>query len=176
MRLLSQADSAYSYNLLSHPVCRRPARQWSGRGPWRPGGARHCTNDLDARDHARSACPGSMAGGMGAPAPITTTNPRSPAGPRPSRSLSAPAGGIVLASAVRSRLMPSASPIAGARGAGRAERGGDMSDGAAGRRTRARRSGSDAGFLSKWRQVSTVPAVRAGLSCGLRGVCGWARA
>ncbi|WP_393098841.1 hypothetical protein [Streptomyces sp. LN325] len=22
---------------------------WSGRGSWRPGGARHCTNDLDAR-------------------------------------------------------------------------------------------------------------------------------
>jgi hypothetical protein len=40
-------------------------------------------------------------------------------------------------------------PLAGARGAGRAERGGDRSDGAAGRRTRARRSVGDAGSLMR---------------------------
>nr|BFD83578.1 hypothetical protein StreXyl84_29790 [Streptomyces sp. Xyl84] len=40
---------------------------WSGRGPWRPGGARHCTNDLDARGRVCSALPGSTADGMGAP-------------------------------------------------------------------------------------------------------------
>lgn len=39
---------------------------WSGRGSWRPGGARHCTNDLDAMGRVCSALPGSMADGMGA--------------------------------------------------------------------------------------------------------------
>jgi hypothetical protein len=38
------------------------------------------------------------------------TNARSPAGPPPSRSRSAPAGGIVLTPAVRDHLMPPASP------------------------------------------------------------------
>jgi hypothetical protein len=47
-------------------VRQRPV-PWSGRGSWRPGGARHCTNDLDARGRVCSALPGSMAGGMGAP-------------------------------------------------------------------------------------------------------------
>jgi hypothetical protein len=39
----------------------------SGRGSWRPGGARHCTNDLDAMGRVFSALPGSMADGMRAP-------------------------------------------------------------------------------------------------------------
>jgi len=42
---------------------------WSGRGSWRPGGARHCTNDLDARGRVCSALPGSMVVGMEAPHP-----------------------------------------------------------------------------------------------------------
>ncbi|SED53379.1 hypothetical protein SAMN05216489_03707 [Streptomyces sp. 3213] len=40
---------------------------WSGRGSWRPGGARHCTNDLDAMGRVCSALPGSMVVGMEAP-------------------------------------------------------------------------------------------------------------
>jgi hypothetical protein len=31
---------------------------WSGRGSWRPGGARHCTNDLDASLGANVATAG----------------------------------------------------------------------------------------------------------------------
>jgi hypothetical protein len=79
---------------------------------------------------------------------------RSPAGPRLSRSLSAPAGGIVLASAVRSCLKLSG--CASWARAALAERGGDGSDGAAGRRTRARRSGSDAGSLEDVEKVWTA--------------------
>jgi hypothetical protein len=62
-----------------HPVCRRPARLWSGRGSWRPDGARHCTNDLDARGRVCSALPGSMAYGMGASS-HATNNARTPTG------------------------------------------------------------------------------------------------
>lgn len=40
---------------------------WSGRGSWRPGGARHCTNDLDAMGRVCSALPGSTVDGMGVP-------------------------------------------------------------------------------------------------------------
>lgn len=47
-----------------HPVCLRPTRLWSGRGSRRQGGARYCTNDLDALGRGCSALPGSMAGGM----------------------------------------------------------------------------------------------------------------
>lgn len=65
---------------------------WCGRGSGRQGGARHCTNDLDALGRVCSALPGSMAGGMEAPTP-TTTLLHPPAVPPPSRSLSAPAGG-----------------------------------------------------------------------------------
>ena len=65
-----------------HPVCLRPALLWSGRGSGRQGGARHCTNDLDALGRDCSALPGSMAGGMGAPA-LATTKP-APAGRAPS--------------------------------------------------------------------------------------------
>jgi hypothetical protein len=43
--------------------------------------------------------------------PLTATNPPAPAGPCPSRSLSAPAGGIVLTSAVRFHLAPPASKL-----------------------------------------------------------------
>ncbi len=64
---------------------------------------------------------------------------------------------------VQSRLMPPASPLVGARGAGRAERGGDRSDGAARRRTRARRSGSEAGCLELVEKVVTQSRV-AGVS------------
>src|SRR5581483_10740730 len=34
-----------------HPVCRRPTRSGGGRGLPGPGGARHCTNDLDPGGH-----------------------------------------------------------------------------------------------------------------------------
>lgn len=51
----------------SHPVCRRPTRMWSGRGAWRPGGARHCTYDLDARTRVRSACLGRWQAGWEPP-------------------------------------------------------------------------------------------------------------
>lgn len=40
---------------------------WSGRGSGRQGGARHCTNDLDALGRDCSALPGTTAGGMAAP-------------------------------------------------------------------------------------------------------------
>jgi hypothetical protein len=40
---------------------------WSGRGSWRPGGARHCTNSLDAMGRVCSALCGSTLYGMGAP-------------------------------------------------------------------------------------------------------------
>lgn len=39
---------------------------WSGRGSGRQGGARHCTNDLDALGRDCSALPGSKVVGMGA--------------------------------------------------------------------------------------------------------------
>lgn len=63
-------------------------------------------------------------------------------------------------------------PLVGARGAGRAKRGGDTSDGAAGSRTRTRRSSSGAGPSRKWRQASTplgvgLSQVRAARSLGV---------
>jgi len=70
--------------LSSHPVRRRPTRMWSGRGSWRPGGARHCTNDLDAMGRVCSALPGSMADGMGAPT-LATMCPRPGTAPPPTR-------------------------------------------------------------------------------------------
>jgi hypothetical protein len=67
-------------------------------------------------------------------------------------------------------------PLVGARGVGRAERGGDRSDGAAGRRTRARRSGSGAGSLEPVEKVVTraigplVCSVAYGLGSSRRSV------
>jgi hypothetical protein len=55
--------------LPSHPVCRRPALLWSGRGSGRQGGARHCTNDLDALGSDCSACPGRWQAGWEHPHP-----------------------------------------------------------------------------------------------------------
>lgn len=40
---------------------------WSGRGSWRPCGARHCMNHQDARGRVCSALPGATVDGMGAP-------------------------------------------------------------------------------------------------------------
>lgn len=65
MRSLPTASSHHSPQLPSRPPSTHTP--WSRRGPWRPGGARYCTNDLDARDHACSASPGSAVDGMGAP-------------------------------------------------------------------------------------------------------------
>ena len=69
---------------------------WSGRGSGRQGGARHCTNDLDALGRDCSALPGSKVVGMGAPrrSPRIRRHPRT--APLPSRGLCAPAGGIIL--------------------------------------------------------------------------------
>lgn len=106
---------------------------WSRRGAGRPGGARHCTNDLDARCRVCSALPGSTADGMGAP--TATPNGRHPLSePPPSRSLSAPAGGIVLS---RTRVPPRPHrgfvthqpEPSGVRTAARLERGADRSAG-----------------------------------------------
>ncbi len=44
-----------------------PHTPWSGRGSGRQGGARRCTNDLDALGRDRSALPGSAVDGMGTP-------------------------------------------------------------------------------------------------------------
>jgi hypothetical protein len=52
--------------------------------------------------------------------------------------------------------MPPGLPFVGARCAGRAERAGDRSDGPIGRRTRGRRSGSDAGSLEDVEKVWTA--------------------
>lgn len=58
--------------------------EWSRRGAGRPGGARYCTNDLDARCRVCSACPGPNAGGM-QPLPAqphsACTRPTSPVHP-----------------------------------------------------------------------------------------------
>ncbi|RLV67641.1 hypothetical protein STAN_3165 [Streptomyces sp. CBMAI 2042] len=69
---------------------------WSGRGSGRQGGARHCTNDLDALGRDCSALPGSKVDGMGAPQRSPRSGRHSRTVPRPSRSLSAPAGGILV--------------------------------------------------------------------------------
>lgn len=67
---------------------------WSGRGSGRQGGAPHWTNDLDALGRDCSALPGATADGMGAPRP-RHTRPAPANGAPPSRSLSAPAGGMI---------------------------------------------------------------------------------
>jgi hypothetical protein len=71
----------FAFDLIDHAPqlpSRPPSTHtpWSRRGPWRPGGARHCTNDLDARGRACSALPGSTVDGMGAPAHATTDRSR----------------------------------------------------------------------------------------------------
>jgi hypothetical protein len=58
---------------------------WSGRGSWRPGGARHCTNDLDAMGRVCSASPGSTVVGTGALPRTTPTDPQPGMAPPPSR-------------------------------------------------------------------------------------------
>jgi hypothetical protein len=135
----------------SHPVCLRPARMWSGRGSWRPGGARHCTNDLDARGRVCSARPGRWQVGWEHSAHRDARAGAS--GEGPSRSRSAPAGGIALTRTVWSHLMPPANPPMRA---ALAERGADGSDGPIGRRTRGRRSVSDAGCLEDVEKVWTA--------------------
>jgi hypothetical protein len=87
---------------LHHHLSQLPSRPpsthtpWSGRGSGRPGGARHCTNDLDALGRVCSALPGSTGDGMGA-SPRTPLRSRSrewrPLHPGAGRS---PAGGIIL--------------------------------------------------------------------------------
>ncbi|MFF4657694.1 hypothetical protein [Streptomyces sp. NPDC001381] len=54
-RLRARTSTHHSLQLPSRtPSTHTP---WSGRGSWRPGGARHCTNDLDARGRVCSALP-----------------------------------------------------------------------------------------------------------------------
>lgn len=112
-----------------HPVCLRPTRSASGPAPSGPCGAPHWTNDMDARGQGCLACLGRWQTGWKRPTPATT-NPRPRTGPPPSRSRSAPAGGIPSDSSPvgvcgRARLMPPwAYPHVGARrrsarGAGR---------------------------------------------------------
>lgn len=66
--LVGVAQSATSY--LNPPITQLTSRPpsthtpWSRRGSWRPGGARHRTNDLDAMGRVCSALPGSMVDGM----------------------------------------------------------------------------------------------------------------
>lgn len=48
-----------------------PHTPWSGCGSWRPGGAGHCTNDLDAMGRVCSALPEAMVDGNGSPTHAT---------------------------------------------------------------------------------------------------------
>lgn len=146
-----QASSTTHPN--SHPVCRRPTRMWSGRGAGRPGGARHCTNDLDARCRVCSACPGPMADGMGVPP--AASHPR--AGTRVRRPVHPGVGApppeacwCVMALLARgARLMPlGLSRLAGAGvGAARAERAAGRSVARSGAGKPARRSVAEPGAL-----------------------------
>ena len=89
---------------------------WSGLGSWCPGGARHCTNDLDTRNQARSALPGMMADGMAAtyPHPIRTA----PADGAPAIPESeAPAGGTSLNRTAHLTLTTTSSHLPAALGA-----------------------------------------------------------
>ena len=104
-----QSDATTSHDVSGfHPVCRRPALLWSRRGSGRQGGARHCTNDLDALGRDCSACPGRWQAGWKLPH-SAMTNPHPLAGPGPSRSRSAPAGGIPLSSSTSPTFL---SPVA----------------------------------------------------------------
>lgn len=109
----------------SHPVCRRPTRMWSGRGAGRQGGARHCTNDLDARCRGRSACPGPMADGMGVP---RLSHPRSAlaSGAPAILEPEAPAGGMSVTDGTGGRwgLPHALGPIPSCRGGRRRSGGG----------------------------------------------------
>lgn len=72
----------------THPAPTRPPSThtpWSGRGAGRPGGARHCTNDLDAMGRACSPLPGSTVDGMGANPAHAPTDPQPGTVPPPSR-------------------------------------------------------------------------------------------
>lgn len=66
------------------------------QGVKRQGGARPCTNDLDALNHDRSALSGSKVVEMGAPRRSPHSGQHSRTAPLPSRSLSAPAGGVIV--------------------------------------------------------------------------------
>ncbi len=74
---------------LTHHLPRLPSRPpsthtpWSGRGSGRQGGARHCTNDLDALGRDCSALPGSKVVGMGAPRRSPRSGRHSRTAPRP---------------------------------------------------------------------------------------------
>lgn len=137
--LTSGGAASETATLLAHHAPQLPSRlpsthtPWSRRGAGRPGGARHCTNDLDARCRVCSALPGSTADGMGARTD-TTHRPVLAYDPLPSRSRSAPAGGIALS---RTRILPRPHrgrvahqpELSGVRPAAGLERGGDRSAG-----------------------------------------------
>ncbi len=141
-------------HLLNHYLPQLPSRlpsthtPWSGRGSWRPGGARHCTNDLDARGRVCSALPGSTADGMEAPAPAThgrhsRTGPPAISEPeRPRRRL------VRSVAALHGDRLMATGPIhVWARvGVGGAERAEGRSAGAARAGKRARRSGAQPGL------------------------------
>jgi len=86
------ASTHHSSKLPSRPLSTHTP--WSGRGSWRPGGARHCTNDLDAMGRVCSALPGSTVDGMGA-LPAATYERAADSGAPCPWCRSAPAGGIV---------------------------------------------------------------------------------
>ncbi len=79
-RLLSELRRS-SPAPIAHHSPRLPSRPpsthtpWSGRGSGRQGGARHCTNDLDALGRDCSALPGSKVDGMGAPTTLAPLRP-----------------------------------------------------------------------------------------------------
>jgi hypothetical protein len=95
---------------------------WSGRGSWRPSGARHCTNDLDAMGRVCPASPGSTVDGMGAPhahryGPAAGSG--APLHPGAGRS---PAGGTDLPGAQRSPVLDSWPPALSTCGRASAQR------------------------------------------------------
>ncbi len=154
--IVRQLQPDRQQNPLTHHLPRLPSRPpsthtpWSGRGSGRQGGARHCTNDLDALGRDCSALPGSKVVGMGAPQRSPRIRRHSRTAPLPSRSLSAPAGGILLKPrAWFSTHAPRAYPLRARVGGGSAERAEGRSAGAARAGKRARRSGAQPGALMR---------------------------
>lgn len=123
---------------------------WSGRGSGRQGGARHCTNDLDALGRDCSALPGSKVVGMGAPRRSPRIRRRPANGAPPIPESERPRRRHVL----KPRAWPSshalrAYPLRARVGGGSAERAEGRSAGAARAGKRARRSGAQPGALMK---------------------------
>ncbi|MDQ1027063.1 hypothetical protein QF035_004645 [Streptomyces umbrinus] len=137
---------------------------WSGRGSGRQGGARHCTNDLDALGHGCSALPGLAVDGMEAPRArhtrlaLANGAPSIPESERPRRRHLCDRGCVRAVIATHQTGLSTRGRV-GAAPAARAE---GRSAGAARAGKRARRSGAQPGLdevgkvLSRWDEALVV--------------------